>query len=276
MEAVQLLNYNGSKFPVKNENGILYFNATEMARAFGKKPIHWLRGGFADDFMSALVKVRNCTLTELVQVSKGGRNPCTWMHEDVALEYSRWLSPEFGVWCNDRIKELMNHGITALPQTLDDLANNPDLIIQMATNLKKERAEKERYKQVAEELVETTLKQEEVIKLSAEKVEFHDKVLNSDGLISTNVVAEELGISAIVLNKKLHAWGVIYKQSDTWLLYSQYRGQGLEKYKTYPYIGTSGEVKTRKHMYWTEKGNKFIYELFKKKTKMDLILNEDV
>lgn len=29
------------------------------------------------------------------------------MHEDVALEFARWLSPRFAIWCNDRVKELI-------------------------------------------------------------------------------------------------------------------------------------------------------------------------
>jgi hypothetical protein len=46
-------------------------------------------------------------LADLVKVTKGGNNPGTWMHEDVALEFARWLSPLFAIWCNDRIKELL-------------------------------------------------------------------------------------------------------------------------------------------------------------------------
>ena len=65
------------------------------------------------------------------------------MHEDVALEFARWLSPAFSIWCNDRIKELLTVGMTATPQTLEDMVNNPDLIISLATQLKKEREEKE-------------------------------------------------------------------------------------------------------------------------------------
>ena len=36
------------------------------------------------------------------------------MHEDVALEFARWLSPAFAIWCNDRIKELLLNGQTNL------------------------------------------------------------------------------------------------------------------------------------------------------------------
>ena len=38
------------------------------------------------------------------------------MHEDVALEFARWLSPAFAIWCNDRIKELLTKGTTSINQ----------------------------------------------------------------------------------------------------------------------------------------------------------------
>ena len=45
------------------------------------------------------------------------------MHEDVAMEFARWLSPKFAIWCNDRIKELARTGVTtvaATPAARDD------------------------------------------------------------------------------------------------------------------------------------------------------------
>ena len=48
------------------------------------------------------------TSADLVTVIKGGNGEQgTWMHEDVALEFARWLSPKFAIWCNRRIKELL-------------------------------------------------------------------------------------------------------------------------------------------------------------------------
>lgn len=66
------------------------------------------------------------------------------MHEDVALEFARWLSPAFAIWCNDRIKELLTVGITATQPTLEAMLNNPDLVIGLATKLKQQREENER------------------------------------------------------------------------------------------------------------------------------------
>lgn len=46
------------------------------------------------------------------------------MHEDVALEFARWLSPAFAIWCNDRIKELLMKGTVSTGTTQTDYTCN--------------------------------------------------------------------------------------------------------------------------------------------------------
>lgn len=127
-------------------------NATEMAKVFDKEPKFWLLNKSTSEFLNELGKVRNLTLDKLVVVTKGGVNSGTWMQEDVAIEFARWLSPAFAIWCNDRIKELGKYGLTATPERLEELINNPDLLIKIATELKNERAERERISKVNESL----------------------------------------------------------------------------------------------------------------------------
>lgn len=80
-----------------------------MAKPFGeaKHPKNWLRNQSVKEFLNELSKVRICASTDLVQVVHGGSNPGTWFHKDVALEFARWLSPAFAIWCNDKIKEIL-------------------------------------------------------------------------------------------------------------------------------------------------------------------------
>lgn len=68
-----------------------------MAKPFGKRPVDWLRTQSAQDFINALSNVRKCTYADLVQVTEGSPETGggTWMHEDVALEFARWLSPKW-------------------------------------------------------------------------------------------------------------------------------------------------------------------------------------
>ncbi len=44
----------------------------------------------------------------------------TWMHEDVALEFARWLSPAFAIWCNDHIKQMLTTGHTSMGSLNED------------------------------------------------------------------------------------------------------------------------------------------------------------
>lgn len=131
-------------------------NATEMAKSFDKRPVDWMQNQSTIAFLNELSKVRKSTLTDLVQVTKGGNNSGTWMHEDVALEFARWLSPAFAIWCNDRIKELLKYGMTATQPTLDEMVNNPDLVIRMATQLKQEREKKARLEAENKRIIEET------------------------------------------------------------------------------------------------------------------------
>ena len=118
-------------------------NATEMAKPFGKRVYDWMITQQSKEFIRVLCETRNLTSADLVKVTKGGdvSNQGTWFHKDVAVEFARWLTPKFGIWCIDRIPELLQHGVTAINP--EDLLN-PDMVIKAMQELKAERAEKER------------------------------------------------------------------------------------------------------------------------------------
>ena len=93
---IQIFRYNGSPVTFQKGNNVMV-NATEMAKFFNKRPIDWLQNKQTEEFITELSKVRKSTLADLVQVSRGGDNPGTWMHEDVALEFARWLHPSLHI-----------------------------------------------------------------------------------------------------------------------------------------------------------------------------------
>ncbi len=136
--------YNGTIIHFSKGDNVMV-NATEMAKPFGKLVGDWLRLKTTTEFADALSADMQIPISALIQVVKGGNNEQgTWMHEDVALEFARWLSPAFAIWCNKRIKELLQYGMTATQPTLEQMINNPDLVISLATQLKSEREEKKR------------------------------------------------------------------------------------------------------------------------------------
>ena len=72
-------------------------------------------------------------------------------------------------------------------------------------------------------------------------------------------------MSARKLNALLNGWGVQFCQSGRWFLYSKYEGFGYATSKTSAYTNSSGEIKAKTAMYWTQKGRMFLYELLKAK-----------
>lgn len=90
--------YKGSKISFANGKNVMV-NATEMAKTFGKYPKDFLVNKQTKEFLTSLSAVRGISLTELVKVVQGGdpQMQGTWMHEDVALEFARWLSPAFAI-----------------------------------------------------------------------------------------------------------------------------------------------------------------------------------
>lgn len=282
---LNVFNYNNQKITFNIGNGEVMVNATEMAKPFNKLVKDFLKIESTISFLQMLdnqrkdnspnVDYQNVnpiepTATQLashfpdfIKVSKGGNiakaPQGTWFHEDLALEFARWLNPLFGKWCNDRIKELMKHGFTATQPTMDELIANPDIIIQMATQLKKERQEKEQINHELGKALSDLQFKEQVLEESLPKLEYHDRVLRSTSLVTTTEVAKSLGTNAVHLNRKLNEWKVIYRHNDTWLPYRKYENQGLGKIVVYPYLDrSSGEIKTNRSWKWTEKGVKFI------------------
>lgn len=106
--------YNGNPISFdKIEKGYM-INATQMAKPFGKKTVEWLSNKQTKELISSLSAKVGIPTLKLVVVQKGGNQPGTWLYEDLAIVFAQWLSPEFYLWCNDRIKELLLTGSTTI------------------------------------------------------------------------------------------------------------------------------------------------------------------
>lgn len=266
----QIFQYNGSPITFQKGDSVMV-NATEMAKPFGKRCNDFLSTKQTNELINSLSAKTGIPATGLVTVNQGGNNQGTWLHEDLALIFSQWLSPDFYLWCNDRIKELLQYGMTATQPTLEQMINNPDLVISLATQLKSEREEKQRLQlEVYRKQVLIEQKEEEIsikddrLKVLVPKGDSFDRIMSSEGLVTTNMIAAFLGISAIKLNKLLCEWGVQYKQSGVYFLHVKHRGKDYTKHVPHPYMD-NGVQKSREHMYWTEKGRKFVIDLYNSK-----------
>lgn len=109
--------YGNANVTFLAEGEKVMINATEMAKPFGKKPIDWLRLPSTIGFLKDLSEVRKSHFGA-VETLRGGSSGggVTWMNKDVAIEFSRWLSNKFGIWCNDKILELLDKGSVSLTE----------------------------------------------------------------------------------------------------------------------------------------------------------------
>ena len=88
-------------------NGQLMVNATEMAKPFGKSPTHWLRNKDTQEYVEAFKKrFANSQSVQTVNGDNGG----TWFHQKIAIRFAQWLSPEFAIWVDEKIEELLTTG----------------------------------------------------------------------------------------------------------------------------------------------------------------------
>lgn len=198
----QIFNYNGNNITFQLGNGDVMANATEMAKPFSKSPNDYLRLPSTRKLIEAVTGKSRIDENQLVKTLRGGNNQGTWLHEDIALDFAQWLSIDFKLWCNDRIKELLKHGMTATPQTLEQMLDDPDALILTLQKLKQERAEKE--------ALQKQLKAQEI------KIDFIDRVLDLDEKIDIGQCAKilELPFGRNTLFKNLREKGVFFKNRN--------------------------------------------------------------
>lgn len=249
MEPLNIFKYNNNAVSFKIINDTVFISANQMAKPFGKQPYEYLRLPSTKELVRAITGKSRIAENQLVRTERGGLTPGTWMHEDVALDFAQWLSVDFKLWCNDRIKELLKHGFTATPQKLEEIANNPDLLIELATNLKKERAEKE--------IAQKQLQQQ------APKIQFLDQILDTEEKIDIGQAAKilELPFGRNTLFKKLREKGVFFKNRNEPMQqyikagYFQLKERWIERNNHEPFMVVKVLV--------TQKGLAYISKIFK-------------
>ena len=166
MNEVNVFNYHGNAVTMKTENGIVYVNLTEFAKLFPEKNLSSIiNSKEITDYVSRLSEIRNLSSADLLRVTRGGdvAKQGTWAHQKVALRVAQKLSTNFAIWVDERIEELLKYGMTATQSKLEEMIANPDLVIGLATELKKEREEKAKLELQNQKLVEDNQHKKDVI-----------------------------------------------------------------------------------------------------------------
>lgn len=103
--------------------------------------------------------------------------------------------------------------------------------------------------------------QDAEIRKAAPKVEYYDKVMQSNCTMTTTQIANGLGMPCHRLNKLLRDAGIQYKQSGQWLLRSPYTDFGLHAVRAQTYTHADGSIGTSQYTVWNERGKRFISAL---------------
>lgn len=163
-----------------------------------------------------------------------------------AKKFKRWVTSEV-------LPAIRKHGVYAVNEVLND----PDILIAALTELKAEREKTTTLKQTV------AIQNQQIIEMKP-KASYYDVVLNCKDLVAISVIAKDYGWSANRMNQYLHEKGVQYKQGNKiWLLYQKYAEMGYTNTKTHSYPGRDGSMHTAVHTYWTQAGRLFIYALLK-------------
>lgn len=171
-----------------------------------------------------------------------------------AKEFKHWVTSEV-------LPSIRKHGAYMTDEKIEEVLLNPDTIIKLATELKTERERRSIAEQRVNELTP--------------KASYYDLVLSNKSLVTITQIAKDYGMSGQAMNHKLHDLGVIYKQGDTWLLYSKYQRTGWTHSETIMVDKADGTQKAVMHTKWTQKGRLGLYDLLKQHGILPLIETED-
>lgn len=222
---------------VKTENGESLFDVETVARSLGftqekngKEYIRWETvNKYLKKYLSQEVGKNDFISEPMVYKLAFKANNA------LAEKFQDWLAVEV-------LPQIRKHGMYAT----DELLNNPDLLIEVATKLKEERT----LRLVAEQKVAEM----------QPKVNYHDIILANKSVTPISFIAKNYGMSAMQMNKLLHDFGIQYRQGKAWLLYAKYQNEGYTHIEMVPVQGTDN---LKPIMKWTQKGHLFLYNFLK-------------
>ena len=242
MNTPQIFNFEQNEVRTFVENEVPYFVANDVAKTLGYK-----------------------------NPSKATNDHCkkaieTWGNDSLGRRQKFKIIPEsdvyrlaekFESWVMEEVlPQIRKHGMYAT----DELVDNPDLLIEVATKLKEEKT----LRLIAEQRVNEL----------QPKADYYDRILNNKGLVTVSTIAKNYGMSAVSFNKLLHELGIQFNQSGTWLLYSKFQDKGYTHIEPFDYEDKNGNPQVKTRMKWTQKGHIFLYETLKKNNYLPMIERE--
>lgn len=253
---IQSFNFDNQKVRTLAINQQPYFVGKDVAEILGyKRTADAIRENVPDKFKGVGVLPTPGGKQRVTVISEAGLYKLAFKsHAKNAEKFTDWVASEV-------LPSIRKYGAYMTNEKIEEVLLNPDTIIKLATELKTERERRSIAEQRVNELTP--------------KASYYDLVLSNKSLVTITQIAKDYGMSGQAMNHKLHDLGVIYKQGDTWLLYSKYQRTGWTHSETIMVTKTDGTQKAVMHTKWTQKGRLGLYELLKRHGILPLIETAD-
>lgn len=210
----------------------------------------------SEDFMSS--KLDGMNMKSIMINESGFYAAVLGSHLPTAKKFKRWVTSEV-------LPAIRKHGTYMTPEKIEEVLLNPDVIINLATQLKQER-------ELNEKLDFTVRSQEKQIEELKPLAAYVKTILNNKSLVTVEQIAQDYGMSAQKLNKTLHELHIQYKGGNgQWILYQEHKQFGYVHSETISFKRSDGRPDTTMHTKWTQKGRMFLYEKLKESGMLPLI-----
>lgn len=216
------------------------------------------------DISNASRMLKNVDENEKV-LARHNTTSATFLTEDglyeVLMQSRKPIAKAFKKEVKIILKTIRQNGMYATDKLLD----NPDLAIQVFTQLKVEREKRKELE------YDNQIKTQQIAELKPMK-DYVDTILSSDDTMTITQIGADYGKSAKELNKLLHEQGLIRNVGGQWILYKEHMNKGYTKSETVPIKRKDGTEKIVLNTKWTQKGRLKIHEIL---TSLGIQANQD-
>ncbi|BBL17430.1 TPA: phage antirepressor KilAC domain-containing protein [Staphylococcus aureus] len=246
MQALQTFNFEELPVRTLEVDGEPYFIGKDVADILGYANGRDALSKHVDEDDKKVLTSRNTTLENLpnrglTAVNESGLYSLIFSSKlESAKRFKRWVT-------SDVLPAIRKHGIYATDNVIEQTLKDPDYIITVLTEYKKEKEQ-------------NLLLQQEIGELKP-KADYVDEILKSTGTLATTQIAADYGISAQKLNKLLHEARLQRKVNKQWVLYSEHMGKSYTESDTIPIVRSDGREDTVLQTRWTQKGRLKIHEI---------------
>lgn len=213
--------------------------------------------------------------TEPIYDSLGRQQVANFVNEDglydVILDSRKAEARRFRKWVTSEVlPSIRRHGAYMTENAIERAVTEPDFLIRLATEIKKERELRSRAEHTCRVQQETIILLdtkvsglEREVDSMKEKVSYLDIILATNNSVLVTQIAQDYGESPVRFNRRLREMGIQYSRGKQWILYAPYKDCGYVTSETYLIRHRNGTEEVRMNTKWTQKGRRFLYEKLK-------------